>query len=113
MFLNKETPWRGAGVAIPMFSVRSEDDVGVGEFVDLKLVVDWAVDSGFHLLQLLPINDTSVHKMWWDSYPYRYEFYVMNISFYTKDFVSLFLCSYYYLIAMQLSVCICIASVIS
>ncbi|KVI12197.1 Carbohydrate-binding-like fold [Cynara cardunculus var. scolymus] len=67
----REMPWRGAGVAIPMFSVRSEDDVGVGEFLDLKLVVDWAVDSGFHLLQLLPINDTSVHKMWWDSYPYR------------------------------------------
>ncbi|XP_076941178.1 4-alpha-glucanotransferase DPE2-like [Bidens hawaiensis] len=66
----RESPWRGAGVAIPMFSVRSEDDVGVGEFVDLKLVVDWAVDSGFHMLQLLPINDTSVHKMWWDSYPY-------------------------------------------
>lgn len=65
-------PWRGAGVAIPMFSVRSENDLGVGEFLDLKLVVDWAADSGFHLVQLLPINDTSVHGMWWDSYPYRY-----------------------------------------
>nr|AAB86444.1 4-alpha-glucanotransferase [Arabidopsis thaliana] len=63
-------PWRGAGVAVPMFSVRSEDDVGVGEFLDLKLLVDWAVDSGLHLVQLLPVNDTSVHKMWWDSYPY-------------------------------------------
>ncbi|XP_010036394.2 4-alpha-glucanotransferase DPE2 isoform X2 [Eucalyptus grandis] len=63
-------PWRGAGVAIPMFSVRSEEDVGVGEFLDLKLLVDWAVESGFHLVQLLPINDTSVHGMWWDSYPY-------------------------------------------
>lgn len=65
-------PWRGAGVAVPMFSVRSEDDVGVGEFLDLKLLVDWSVDSGLHLVQLLPVNDTSVHKMWWDSYPYRY-----------------------------------------
>jgi 4-alpha-glucanotransferase len=55
-----------------MFSVRSESDLGVGEFLDLKLLVDWAVDSGFHLVQLLPINDTSVHGMWWDSYPYRY-----------------------------------------
>ena len=64
-------PWRGAGVAIPMFSIRSESDLGVGEFVDLKLLVDWAVASGFHLVQLLPINDTSVHGMWWDSYPYR------------------------------------------
>nr|WJV41848.1 1-deoxy-D-xylulose-5-phosphate reductoisomerase [Phlomoides rotata] len=63
-------PWRGTGVAIPMFSVRSEEDVGVGEFLDLKILVDWAVESGFHLVQLLPINDTSVHGMWWDSYPY-------------------------------------------
>ncbi|KAK3010333.1 hypothetical protein RJ639_013026 [Escallonia herrerae] len=66
----REMPWRGAGVAIPMFSIRSESDLGVGEFLDLKLLVDWAVDSGFHLVQLLPINDTSVHRMWWDSYPY-------------------------------------------
>ncbi|KAI3918010.1 hypothetical protein MKW92_025360 [Papaver armeniacum] len=66
----RELPWRGAGVAIPMFSVRSEEDLGVGEFLDLKLLVDWAVDSGFHLVQLLPINDTSVNGMWWDSYPY-------------------------------------------
>ncbi|GFP83796.1 4-alpha-glucanotransferase dpe2 [Phtheirospermum japonicum] len=68
--LMREMPWRGAGVAIPMFSVRSEADVGVGEFLDLKLLVDWSVESGFHLVQLLPINDTSVHRMWWDSYPY-------------------------------------------
>ncbi|MED6204778.1 4-alpha-glucanotransferase dpe2 [Stylosanthes scabra] len=66
----RETPWRGAGVAIPMFSIRSECDLGVGEFLDLKLLVDWAVASGFHLVQLLPINDTSVNMMWWDSYPY-------------------------------------------
>ncbi|XP_057505875.1 4-alpha-glucanotransferase DPE2 [Actinidia eriantha] len=66
----REMPWRGAGVAIPMFSVRSEADLGVGEFLDLKILVDWAVESGFHLVQLLPINDTSVHGMWWDSYPY-------------------------------------------
>lgn len=66
----REMPWRGAGVAVPMFSVRSEADLGVGEFLDLKLLVDWSVDSGFHLVQLLPINDTSVNQMWWDSYPY-------------------------------------------
>ncbi|XP_010315588.2 4-alpha-glucanotransferase DPE2 isoform X3 [Solanum lycopersicum] len=68
--LMREMPWRGAGVSIPMFSVRSEADLGVGEFLDLKLLVDWAVESGFHLVQLLPINDTSVNCMWWDSYPY-------------------------------------------
>ncbi|KAH9299660.1 hypothetical protein KI387_031342, partial [Taxus chinensis] len=66
----RETPWRGAGVAIPVFSLRSNDDIGVGEFLDLKLLVDLSVKSGFHLIQLLPVNDTSVHGMWWDSYPY-------------------------------------------
>ncbi|KAM0907019.1 hypothetical protein ACQ4PT_016421 [Festuca glaucescens] len=65
-----ESPWRGAGVAVPIFSIRSNEDLGVGEFLDLKLLVDWAVNSGFHLVQILPINDTSVHGMWWDSYPY-------------------------------------------
>ncbi|GJN05701.1 hypothetical protein PR202_ga23354 [Eleusine coracana subsp. coracana] len=34
------------------------------------LKLSYAVNSGFHLVQLLPINDTSVHGMWWDSYPY-------------------------------------------
>ncbi|CAN6321373.1 unnamed protein product [Urochloa humidicola] len=66
----RDAPWRGAGVAVPVFSIRSDEDLGVGEFLDLKLLVDWAVNSGFHLVQLLPINDTSVHGMWWDSYPY-------------------------------------------
>lgn len=66
----REMPWRGSGVSVPVFSIRSNDDVGVGEFLDLKLLVDWAVQSGFHLVQLLPINDTSVYGMWWDSYPY-------------------------------------------
>jgi 4-alpha-glucanotransferase len=53
-----------------MFSVRSDEDLGVGDFLDLKLLVDLAVKSGFHLVQLLPVNDTSVNRMWWDSYPY-------------------------------------------
>ncbi|CAL5085294.1 unnamed protein product [Urochloa decumbens] len=66
----RDAPWRGAGVAVPVFSIRSDEDLGVGEFLDLKLLVDWAVNSGFHLVQLLPINDTSVHGIWWDSYPY-------------------------------------------
>ncbi|KAF9599354.1 hypothetical protein IFM89_036811 [Coptis chinensis] len=70
IFYFSDMPWRGVGVAIPMFSVRSKDDLGVGEFLDLKLLVDLAVESGFHLVQLLPVNDTSVNGMWWDSYPY-------------------------------------------
>ncbi|GAQ80801.1 4-alpha-glucanotransferase [Klebsormidium nitens] len=66
----RSIPWKGAGVAVPVFSIRTEEDVGSGEFLDLKLVVDLAVKSGLHLVQLLPVNDTSVNMMWWDSYPY-------------------------------------------
>ncbi|MEW5319247.1 MAG: hypothetical protein WDW38_010411 [Sanguina aurantia] len=66
----RERPWRGAGVAIPVFSCRTESSVGVGEFLDLIKMVDLSQRWGLHLIQLLPVNDTSVHQMWWDSYPY-------------------------------------------
>ena len=63
--------WKGAGTAIPVFSLRSEDDFGVGEFFDLKKMVDWAAESGQSVLQLLPINDTTMFGTWEDSYPYN------------------------------------------
>jgi 4-alpha-glucanotransferase len=62
--------WRGAGVSIPVFSLRSEKSFGVGEFADIKLLIDWAKKTGLKLIQLLPINDTSAHQDWRDSYPY-------------------------------------------
>ena len=63
--------WRGAGTAIPVFSLRSEDDFGVGEFYDLKKMVDWASATGQAILQLLPINDTTMTGTKGDSYPYN------------------------------------------
>ena len=63
--------WRGAGTAIPVFSLRSEDDFGVGEFYDLKKMVDWAAATGQGILQLLPINDTTMTGTYGDSYPYN------------------------------------------
>ena len=63
--------WRGAGTAIPVFSLRSEDDFGVGEFYDLKKMVDWAAATGQGILQLLPINDTTMTGTKGDSYPYN------------------------------------------
>lgn len=62
--------WRGAGVAVPVFSLRSEKSFGVGEFADLKRLADWAKSAGLKLIQLLPINDTSATHTWKDSYPY-------------------------------------------
>lgn len=62
--------WRGAGVALPVFSLRSEEDHGVGEFLDLIPFIDWAKSVGMHLVQILPINDTVSTHTWTDSYPY-------------------------------------------
>jgi 4-alpha-glucanotransferase len=62
--------WRGAGVAIPVFSLRSEKSFGVGEFADLKFLADWCRRTGLKLIQILPVNDTSATHTWVDSYPY-------------------------------------------
>ena len=62
--------WWGAGVAIPVFSLRSQDSFGVGEFTDIKLLVDWSVETGLKMVQLLPVNDTTATFTWKDSYPY-------------------------------------------
>lgn len=62
--------WKGAGVAIPVFSLRSNNSFGVGEFADIKLLADWAAHSGLRMIQLLPINDTIATHSWIDSYPY-------------------------------------------
>ncbi|RMG56551.1 MAG: 4-alpha-glucanotransferase [Bacteroidetes bacterium] len=62
--------WKGAGVAIPVFSLRSQQSGGVGEFADLKLLVDWARATGLRLVQILPINDTVATHTFVDSYPY-------------------------------------------
>jgi len=62
--------WKGAGIAIPVFSLRSKNSFGTGEFADLKLLVDWAKATGLKLIQILPVNDTVATHSWSDSYPY-------------------------------------------
>ncbi|TCJ16531.1 4-alpha-glucanotransferase [Flaviaesturariibacter flavus] len=62
--------WKGAGIAIPVFSLRSQASFGVGEFADLKVLADWAAGVGMKLIQLLPVNDTSATFTRADSYPY-------------------------------------------
>ncbi len=62
--------FRGAGVAMPVFSLRGENSLGVGEFADLKPFADWARGVGLKLIQILPINDTTSSHDWTDSYPY-------------------------------------------
>ncbi|GAB2461468.1 4-alpha-glucanotransferase [Hymenobacter qilianensis] len=62
--------WRGAGVALPVFSLRTKQGLGVGEFSDLKMLADWSAEAGLKLMQILPINDTTATHTWVDSYPY-------------------------------------------
>lgn len=62
--------WKGAGVAIPVFSLRTKSSFGIGEFDDLKALVDWSVVCGVKMIQILPINDTSSTFTKSDSYPY-------------------------------------------
>ncbi len=63
--------FRGAGVSIPVFSLRSGKDFGIGDFTDLKLLVDWAVKARLKIIQILPVNDTTANYTFLDSYPYN------------------------------------------
>lgn len=70
-FRNPCENWKGAGTAIPVFSIRSESDFGVGDFTDIKKMIDWCAKTGQKILQILPINDTVMTGTWVDSYPYK------------------------------------------
>jgi 4-alpha-glucanotransferase len=67
----KEQTWRAAGVVVPVFSLRSQHSYGVGDFGDLRRLVDWCVATGMKAIQLLPVNDTTCTRNWSDSYPYN------------------------------------------
>ena len=62
---------RFAGCAVPVFSLRSKNSHGVGDFADIRLLADWANATGQTIIQLLPINDTTAYMSWKDSYPYN------------------------------------------
>ncbi len=70
-FRGRERWWHGSGVAIPVFSLRSDKDFGAGDFLDLELMADWAADSGMNFIQILPVNDTTMTRTNSDSYPYN------------------------------------------
>ena len=61
---------RYAGTLVPVFSLRSEKSFGVGDFGDLRRMVDWVARTRQRVLQILPINDTTTTHTWTDSYPY-------------------------------------------
>ncbi|MEJ2594901.1 MAG: 4-alpha-glucanotransferase [bacterium] len=63
--------WKGAGVSVPVFSLRSERGFGVGDFTDLIDFIDWAKETGMKMVQILPVNETISSHNWLDSYPYK------------------------------------------
>ncbi|PKP11936.1 MAG: 4-alpha-glucanotransferase [Bacteroidetes bacterium HGW-Bacteroidetes-4] len=62
---------KGAGVSLPVFSIRTSQSFGVGDFSDLKKVIDWAQKTKLHMIQILPVNDTQSTHTFLDSYPYK------------------------------------------
>lgn len=69
-FVSGAHSWKGAGTAIPVFSIRTDEDFGVGDFISLKKMADWCALTGQNILQVLPVNDTMKTLTWKDSYPY-------------------------------------------
>ena len=55
-----------AGVLVPLFALRREDDLGIGDLGALREFIDWIAEIGFTLVQLLPINETGA-----DNSPYN------------------------------------------
>jgi len=54
------------GINIPLFSIRTEKSSGIGEFNDLKTLIDWCRQIGFSVIQMLPLNDPGL-----DTSPYN------------------------------------------
>ena len=70
IWMDAPAEFRVAGTLIPVFSLRTHRSFGVGDFGDLRQMVDWVASTGQRLLQILPINDTTSSHTWGDSYPY-------------------------------------------
>jgi 4-alpha-glucanotransferase len=48
---------RRAGILAPLFSIYSENSLGIGDLEDLKLLIDWSSECGYSIIQLLPMNE--------------------------------------------------------
>jgi 4-alpha-glucanotransferase len=55
-----------AGILAPLFALRGEVDLGIGDIAALREFIDWAARIGFKLVQLLPINEIGA-----DNSPYN------------------------------------------
>jgi len=51
---------------VPLFALRGEKDLGIGDVAALREFIDWVAEVGFKLVQLLPINEIGA-----DNSPYN------------------------------------------
>ncbi|GMO34746.1 MAG: 4-alpha-glucanotransferase [Candidatus Azobacteroides pseudotrichonymphae] len=70
-FRDKDPEWKCAGVVIPVFSLKTNNSFGIGDFGDLLQIIDWVRITNQKIIQILPINDTTNGHTWKDSYPYN------------------------------------------
>ena len=56
-----------SGVVVPLFSVYSHESLGIGDFEDLKMLIDWIKKTGNSFLQLLPMNEVGMTFCPYDS----------------------------------------------
>src|SRR2546423_11685020 len=45
------------GILAPLFALRSENDLGIGDVATLREFIGWSRENGFCLVQMLPINE--------------------------------------------------------
>src|SRR5438874_13018347 len=64
--MNLSPEKRSAGLLVPLFALRGENELGIGDLGALREFIGWASEIGFKLVQLLPINETGA-----DNSPYN------------------------------------------
>lgn len=46
------------GIDLPLSALRTQNSLGIGEFLDLLPLIDWCASVGMAIIQLLPLNDS-------------------------------------------------------
>ncbi|KAK8871028.1 4-alpha-glucanotransferase dpe2 [Tritrichomonas musculus] len=63
--------FKGFGIYCPLFGLRSDDSCGIGQYTDIKGLVDVCNQIGSSIIRILPIFDTTNKGDWDDSNPYK------------------------------------------
>ena len=50
---------RAAAILLPLFSLRSDNDLGRGEILDLRAFARWMLEMEHRVLQLLPLSESA------------------------------------------------------